>query len=169
VQIDPVKTAAKATNCTSLVPSEGFTTSGSTATAPGECVIWQVVIDNAGSRDAFNVQLVDNLSPFTTFSAGSLESCDRNVGVAATDLATACAAAGGTYCLHTDAVDDEAGCASGHDADGAAAVVNFFVGGDNAATAAVTEPAGDAVNNVGGIVQAGDDVTVRFRVQLDVN
>lgn len=166
VQVSSTKTAARDQACDGT-PDEAFTETGATATAPGECVIWQIIVDNSGTRDAFRTAVTDNLSTFTEFQAGSLESCSAETTLAATALNTLCTAAGGTYCSHTDAVDNEAGCASGFDADGTTNLVHYYIGGDNAATGAVTEPDGSVPE--GGVLGAGQKVTVRFRVQLSTN
>ncbi len=44
----------------------------STQIAPGECAIWEIVAENQSSDNALNVVIRDEVSAFTTFSAGSL-------------------------------------------------------------------------------------------------
>lgn len=168
VQLSSEKTAARDADC-SGGPDEAFVTTGTTATAPGECLYWQIIVDNSSTLNAFKTRMQDNLSSFTEYSAGTLESCTAEVTNAATDLQTLCTAAGGLYCLHTDAADAET-CASGSNIDGDADVtpeqVNVYLGADDTNTAA-TEPDGSTA--AGGVFGAGQKATIRFRVQLSTN
>ncbi len=160
VQLRIVKTVARDAACDGT-PDEAFTENAATATAPGECVIWNMVVENQSSNAARNVRVIDaEPGAFSIYEVGSLESCNADAGTAATDLSTACTSAAGDYCLHTEAVDDEAGCASTHDASESGGNVIFYVGHADGAN-----PAPDGV--LGGTLLGGEIVTVRFRIQVD--
>ena len=167
VSLDADKTAARDAACDGTA-DEAFTIATATATAPGECVIWQIVVQNTSSQAARNVIVQDAAQTFTTFETGSLQTCDQDVGLAAGDFATLCTAAGGTACNLTDADDADPACTTTHDAnvDGAGSVT-FFIGKADGGFPAPD----DVTTNEGGTLRAtgtGDDfTTVRFRVKLD--
>jgi uncharacterized repeat protein (TIGR01451 family) len=176
VSLDADKTAARDAGCDG-VPDEDFTTATATATAPGECVIWQIVVQNTSSQAARNVVVQDAAQTFTTFDSvanDSLQSCDKDVGLviggaATRSMADMCTAVGGTACALTDADDADAGCVTTHDAhvDGTGAVT-FYIGKADGGFPAPD----DVTTNKGGTLKAtgtGDDfTTVRFRVKLDL-
>ena len=167
VQIRALKYAARDVACDGT-PDEAFTQTGATATAPGQCIIWQIVIENQSAQPARNVVIQDAAPAFTTYQAGSLQSCAGNAGLTATAMPAACPGADGTTdCALTDAQDVDAGCAATHDAHESSGSVSFYVGHVDGANPA---PNGSTPGSeAGGTLSPSEFVTVRFRVQLDVN
>ena len=168
VQLRAVKTVALDAACDGT-PDTAFAATSIADAAPGECVIWQIVVENQSSQAARNVLIQDAAPAFTTYEAGtpagtvgSMESCVGDAGVAASDIATACP---GVVCALTDAQDTDAACASTHDAHTNGTDVFFYVGQADGANPA---PDGSTIGaEIGGTLSPGEFVTVRFRVLVD--
>lgn len=109
-QVNIVKTVAVDTDCDGAADTPfAAVQPASVAVEPDQCVIWQVVAQNQGAADAFNVQIHDAVPAFTTFVPGSLSYClNQNCTVAPV----------------TDVVGDDAG-------EEAAGDVVFYIGGSS--------------------------------------
>lgn len=166
VQLDLAKRVALDAACDGT-PDEAFSTIGSDA-KPGDCLIWQVTVENNSSdQTANNVVVSDQVPDFTMLTTiESLESC--SIVVTSQDTLSA-ACSGGTYCAHTYASDDEA-CATA-DADGQVGIINgainFFIGtgASGSGASGSYNPQSDARS--GGQLLPGQGYTVRFRVKVD--
>ncbi len=146
-------------------PDTDFAANSISNAEPGQCVIWQVVVENQSSQPARDVVIQDAAPAFTTYQAGSLESCNADTGLTAGTMATRCTAVSGTACSLSDAQDADAACTTTHDAHNAAADVFFYVGHADG-----TFPAPNGATSgteAGGSLLPGEFVTIRFRVRLD--
>ncbi|OED42421.1 hypothetical protein AB833_07230 [Chromatiales bacterium (ex Bugula neritina AB1)] len=92
-QVHLTKTVAVDTNCDSA-PDTGFAAVQTTQVEPGQCAIWQVVAENQGVADAYEVVITDSVTSFSTFEANSLRYC----------ITSGC-----TPAIVTDSATDDAG------------------------------------------------------------
>ena len=72
-QVNIVKTVAIDTDCDGVADSPFAANPGTVE--PGQCLVWQIVAQNQGAANAFNVQVRDASPAFTTFVPGSLAYC----------------------------------------------------------------------------------------------
>ncbi|CAA0107722.1 Uncharacterised protein [BD1-7 clade bacterium] len=147
-------------------PDAAFTVSGSPV-APGECVIWQIVLENTTDEKALNVKVEDQLAEFTELHAGSatqaIESCNIAVSASSTSsLQTECAGPA-VHCYHTvDAGDETGTCGNGTLASANSSTVFYNVG----PTATTTDGGEiDATSANGGTGPSA--FTLRFMVKVD--
>jgi len=103
-QVNIVKTVAIDLDCDGVADGAFATNPGTVE--PGQCLVWQILAQNQGAANAFNVQVRDASPAFTTYVPGSLAYCLNQNCVPATV---------------TDVVGDDAG-------EEAAGDVVFYVG-----------------------------------------
>ena len=72
-QVNIVKTVAIDTDCDGT--ADGAFAANPGTVEPGQCLVWQIVAQNQGAANAFNVQVRDASPAFTTFVPGSLAYC----------------------------------------------------------------------------------------------
>jgi len=72
-QVNIVKTVAIDTDCDGA--ADGAFAANPGTVEPGQCLVWQIVAQNQGAANAFNVQVRDASPAFTTFVPGSLAYC----------------------------------------------------------------------------------------------
>ena len=72
-QVNIVKTVGIDTDCDGVADTAFAANPGSVE--PGQCLVWQIVAQNQGAANAFNVQVRDASPAFTTFVPGSLAYC----------------------------------------------------------------------------------------------
>lgn len=145
-QLRLIKTAALDADCNGE-PDTSLLKSSVSTVNPGQCVIWQVVITNAGTENVDMVKVHDNIPAFTQFRAGSLKSGFGNAGTGVTSLIT--------LYSNTDADDDESGThPSGYHAKQIGTEVIYHVGTG-------------ANQTDGGTISPGESVSMRFCTQVD--
>jgi len=86
-QVNIVKTVAIDTDCNGV--ADGPFAANPGTVEPGQCLVWQIVAQNQGAANAFNVQVRDASPAFTTFVPGSLAYCLNQNCVPATVTDTA--------------------------------------------------------------------------------
>ena len=86
-QVNIVKSVAIDTDCDGVANGPFVANPGTVE--PGQCLVWQIVAQNQGAADAFNVQVRDASPAFTTFVPGSLAYCLNQNCVPATVTDTA--------------------------------------------------------------------------------
>ncbi len=86
-QVNIVKTVAIDTDCDGA-PETAFAANPGTV-EPGQCLVWQIVAQNQGAANAFNVQVRDATPAFTTYVPDSLAYCQTQncVPASVTDAA----------------------------------------------------------------------------------
>ncbi len=104
-QVDLTKTVAVDTNCDNIADTP-FAETQATLVEPNQCVIWQIVAENQGIADAYEVVITDSVTPYSTYEAGSLRYC----------VTTGC-----TPAVVTDGATDDAG-------EHVAGNITFYVG-----------------------------------------
>ena len=72
-QVNIIKTVAIDNNCDGA-PDTAFVSNPGTV-EPGQCLVWQIVAQNQGAANAFNVQVRDAAPAFTTYVPGSMSYC----------------------------------------------------------------------------------------------
>ena len=72
-QVNIIKTVAIDNNCDGT-PDTAFVSNPGTV-EPGQCLVWQIVAQNQGAANAFNVQVRDAAPAFTTYVPGSMSYC----------------------------------------------------------------------------------------------
>ena len=72
-QVNIIKTVAIDNNC-DRAPDTAFVSNPGTV-EPGQCLVWQIVAQNQGAANAFNVQVRDAAPAFTTYVPGSMSYC----------------------------------------------------------------------------------------------
>ncbi len=72
-QVNIVKTVAIDTDCDGT-PDTAYASNPGTV-EPGQCLVWQIVAQNQGAANAFNVQVRDAAPAFTTYVPGSMFYC----------------------------------------------------------------------------------------------
>lgn len=83
-QVSLVKTVSIDADCDNVSDDGIFTAIPTTEVRPDECLVWQIVAQNQGSSNAFNVQVRDAAPAFTNFVPGSLAYCINQNCVPAT-------------------------------------------------------------------------------------
>jgi len=145
-QLRLIKTTALDADCNGE-PDTSLEKTAVSSVNPGQCVIWQVVITNAGTENVNMVKVHDNIPAFTQFRAGSLKSGHGNAGTGMTSLIT--------LYSNTDADDDESSTHQhGYHAKQIGTEVIFHVGTDSTQTD-------------GGSIAPGESVSMRFCTQVD--
>lgn len=76
-QVRIEKTVAVDTDCDGDADSS-FAAVQTVGVEPGQCAIWQVIAENQGAVDAFNVIVTDAVPPFSDYQVGSLAYCISN-------------------------------------------------------------------------------------------
>ena len=72
-QVNIIKTVAIDNNCDGA-PDTAFVSNPGTV-EPSQCLVWQIVAQNQGAANAFNVQVRDAAPAFTTYVPGSMSYC----------------------------------------------------------------------------------------------
>jgi uncharacterized repeat protein (TIGR01451 family) len=145
-QLRLIKTAALDADCNGE-PDTNLQKSSASTVKPEQCVIWQVVVTNAGTENVDMVKVHDNIPGFTQYRAGSLKSGFGNAGTNKTSLITLSG--------NTDADDDESGShPNGYNAKQIGTEVIFHVGTG-------------ASQNDGGSIAPGESVSMRFCTQVE--
>ncbi len=72
-QVNIVKSVAVDTNCDGAADTPFASNPGTVE--PGQCLVWQIVAQNQGAANAFNVQVRDAAPAFTTYVPGSMAYC----------------------------------------------------------------------------------------------
>ena len=146
-QMKIVKTIAVDAACDGTA-DESFAEISTTDIAPGECAIWQMVIQNVGMTDAGKVKVFDAIPPYTTYVAGSMLSGIGDAGQEPTPAVDLYA--------NTDADDDAA--AENH-------ANNFFgkIVGDDIIFHAGT----GATQEEGGSLAPTESASFRFSTKVD--
>ena len=72
-QVNITKTVAIDNDCDGA-PDTAFVSNPGTV-EPGECLVWQIVAQNQGAANAFNVQVIDEVPDFTNYVPGSMSYC----------------------------------------------------------------------------------------------
>ena len=145
-QLRLIKTAALDADCNGE-PDTSLLQSSVSTVNPGQCVIWQVVITNAGTENVDMVKVYDNIPAFTQFRSGSLKSGFGNAGTNITSLIT--------LSSNTDADDDESGShPKGYHGKQIGTEVIYHVGTG-------------ATQTDGGSIAPGESVTMRFCTQVE--
>jgi len=104
---------------------------------PGQCAIWQVVAENQGAADAYNVIITDAIPPFSDYEPSSLIYCLSN------------------GCLLDSIPDDVSDAADLDEGQISGSNLFFFVG---------TNP--DPANGLGGTLVPGEKATAQFSVRV---
>jgi len=145
-QLRLTKTAALDADCDG-VPDTSLQKSAVSNVKPGECVLWQVVITNAGTESVNQIKIHDNVPPFTSYQSGTIKSGFGNAGNNVTSLIT--------LSPNTDADDDESSVhPQGYNAKQIGSEVIFYVGKN-------------ATQSTGGSIAPGESATVRFSTKID--
>ncbi|KPA10990.1 protein containing DUF11, partial [Candidatus Magnetomorum sp. HK-1] len=145
-QLRLVKTAALDADCNGD-PDTALQKTALSTVNPGECVVWQVVVTNAGTESLNKVNVHDNIPPYTIYQAETLHTGYGNAGTGLTSLIT--------LSHNTDADDDESGThPTGYHAKQIGTEVIFNVGAD-------------ASQSEGGSIAPGESVTMRFSTQIE--
>lgn len=77
--------------------------------APGDCVIWQLVVSNEGAGQTSDIEIFDLVPAFTDYEPGSLRICD---GAAGDGVTAAC-----SFVVLTDGTGDDEGEVTGSNVD----------------------------------------------------
>ena len=72
-QVNIIKTVAIDNNCDGASDTAFVSNPGTVE--PGQCLVWQIVAQNQGAANAFNVQVRDAAPAFTTYVPGSMSYC----------------------------------------------------------------------------------------------
>ena len=145
-QLRLIKTAALDADCNGN-PDTSLDQSAVSTVNPGQCVLWQVVITNAGTENVDMVKVHDNIPAFTQFLPGSLQSGFGNAGTSATSLIA--------LSSNTDADDNESSAhPSGYHAKQIGSEVIYHVGAGSSQTE-------------GGTIAPGESITMRFCTQVE--
>ncbi|MES9855537.1 MAG: hypothetical protein ABW166_02900 [Sedimenticola sp.] len=134
-------------------PDDTFAALAANEAAPGECVIWQVVITNEGDAAVSNVIVYDAAPAFTTYQLNSMRSCAGNAGLDLTGSGCTNTTLSALDKDHTDL--DDAATPNGSHVDG------HFAQKDVAGNFIYYLGSG-AAQDTGGNMAAGASVTVRF-------
>jgi len=127
---------------------ETFAEVSATDIGPGECAIWQMVIQNLGMSDARKVKIFDAIPPYTTYVPGSLLSGSGDAGIEPTPAVDLYA--------NTDADDD---------ADAENHANNYF--GKVVGTDIIFHAGTGATQDEGGIMAPTESASFRFSTKVD--
>jgi len=145
-QLRLIKTAGLDADCNGD-PDTSLQKTAISAVKPGECIVWQVVVTNAGTESLEKVKIHDNIPPFTIYQSNTLHSGYGNAGTNITSLIT--------LSHNTDANDDESTThPNGYHGKQIGTEVIFHVGtGSN--------------QTDGGSIAPGESITMRFSTQVE--
>jgi len=145
-QLRLIKTAALDANCDGD-PDTSLQKTALSTVKPNECVVWQVVVTNAGTESLNQVKIHDSIPPFTMYQPGTLHTGFGNAGTNVTSLIT--------FTHNTDADDDESAIhPNGYHAKHVGNEVIFYIGTG-------------ASQSEGGIIAPGESVSMRFCTKVE--